>query len=60
LILLHICLRNNVFVDTACYGDVTKETITNHKGPRMVNDEEDYHGLQMANLKNLGVIFQDA
>ena len=25
----------------------------------MIKDGEDYHGLQMANLKNLGSTFQD-
>ena len=26
----------------------------------MVKDGEDYHGLQTTNLKNIGLIFQDA
>ena len=31
----------------------------NQKGTMMVKDGEDYHGLQMTNLKNLGYILQD-
>ena len=32
----------------------TQEIITKHKGTRMVQDGEDWHGLQTTKLKNLG------
>ena len=36
----------------------TKDIIINHKGTRMVKDEEDWHGLQIAELKSLAKLFK--
>ena len=38
---------------------IKRESIINHKGARMVKDGEDYHGLQMMNLKYFWYTFQD-
>ena len=36
-----------------------KEIIIYHKGTRMVKDGENYYGLQMTNLRHLGLLSQD-